>query len=112
MRSSSPTTAASILVVPLLATLLLVVVAQRAGAVNCDVQQLVPCLPVMTKGTDPSAVCCRALKEQQLCMCKYMKDERLKSYFSNPIAPKVAASCGTPWPLAVKRVCLDNNYKL
>ncbi|KAL2527910.1 non-specific lipid-transfer protein 2-like [Forsythia ovata] len=67
-------------------------------AVTCNASELNPCLPAITSGNAPSAVCCSKLQEQKPCLCGYLKDPTLKQYVNSPNAQKVVNSCGVPTP--------------
>ncbi|KAM1189656.1 hypothetical protein ACFX2J_025305 [Malus domestica] len=67
-------------------------------AVTCSPLELSPCLEAIRSGTPPSATCCEKLKEQQPCLCEYIKNPALKPYINNPNAKKVASACGVPFP--------------
>ncbi|XP_010528502.1 PREDICTED: non-specific lipid-transfer protein 2-like [Tarenaya hassleriana] len=68
------------------------------GDVTCVVTELRPCLPAITTGGAPSAECCGKLKEQQPCLCGYIKNPALSQYVSSPNARKVLSACGVPYP--------------
>ncbi|XWS75500.1 hypothetical protein CRYUN_Cryun01aG0094500 [Craigia yunnanensis] len=71
---------------------------RTAEAVTCDPSQLSPCAPAITSSTPPSATCCSKLKEQQPCLCGYLKNPALKQFVGNPNAKKVASTCGVAIP--------------
>ncbi|KAK8626973.1 hypothetical protein V6N13_134602 [Hibiscus sabdariffa] len=70
---------------------------RMAEAAVCDPKQLSPCVPALVT-VAPSAECCGKLKEQQPCLCGYIKDPALGQFVKNPNAKKVAAICKVPWP--------------
>ncbi|KAF8084228.1 hypothetical protein N665_0728s0015 [Sinapis alba] len=41
--------------------------------VVCDPTKFNPCLPALRTGSQPSTECCGKLKEQQSCLCGYIK---------------------------------------
>ncbi|PKI69942.1 non-specific lipid-transfer protein 2-like [Punica granatum] len=86
------------LAVPLLAALLLLA-PRDVGAVTCVASELASCLPAMTSPAAPTTECCTKLKEQQPCLCGYLKDPTLRMYWSSPNAKKVANTCGIPYPI-------------
>ncbi|KAL4383722.1 hypothetical protein GQ457_15G015400 [Hibiscus cannabinus] len=67
-------------------------------AVTCDPTQLSPCSQAFTSSAAPSPACCSKLKEQQPCLCGYIKNPSLKQYVNNPNAKRVASSCKVPYP--------------
>ncbi|XP_010528501.1 PREDICTED: probable non-specific lipid-transfer protein AKCS9 [Tarenaya hassleriana] len=80
-----------------LATLLLIKTAPLTEAA-CVVTELAPCLPAITTGGNPSAECCGKLKEQESCLCGYVKNPAFAQYVSSPNARKVLSACGVPYP--------------
>ncbi|PON77514.1 Bifunctional inhibitor/plant lipid transfer protein/seed storage helical domain containing protein [Parasponia andersonii] len=52
----------------------------KAEALNCSPFQLIWCLPVITRGTRPSDLCCTKLDEQEPCLCGYIKNPNLQHY--------------------------------
>ncbi|CAH8359331.1 unnamed protein product [Eruca vesicaria subsp. sativa] len=76
--------------------LLLLIVAQesRVAAVEqCNPMQLMPCKDAILNGSNPSNICCAKLKEQQHCVCQYMRNPNFKSFFNSPNAKMVATHC-------------------
>ncbi|KAI4331490.1 hypothetical protein MLD38_029677 [Melastoma candidum] len=65
---------------------------------TCNPLQLSSCASAITSSIPPSALCCSKIKEQEPCLCQYMKNPSLKGFISSPNAKKVAATCGTPFP--------------
>ncbi|XP_019084994.1 PREDICTED: non-specific lipid-transfer protein 2-like [Camelina sativa] len=83
------------------AILLILIVAQenRVAAVEpCDPMQLSPCLDTIRKGSNPSDQCCKKVKEQQHCVCQYLKNPNFKSFLNSPNAKKIANDCHCPYP--------------
>ncbi|KAG5527977.1 hypothetical protein RHGRI_028791 [Rhododendron griersonianum] len=72
--------------------------ARVTEAVTCNSSELGPCLGVFTSGQAPSANCCNKLKEQQPCLCGYIKNPNFSKYVNSPNARKVVATCGVPYP--------------
>ncbi|PWA36482.1 hypothetical protein CTI12_AA599830 [Artemisia annua] len=66
--------------------------------VSCNPTQLMPCVSPIMLGTPPAAKCCSRLKEQEPCMCGYIKDPSFAKYVESPGAKKVAKTCGVPVP--------------
>jgi hypothetical protein len=52
----------------------------------------------MTSSSPPSEACCTKLREQQPCLCGYMRNPTLRQYVSSPNARKVSNSCKIPSP--------------
>ncbi|CAN7054366.1 non-specific lipid-transfer protein 2 [Brassica rapa] len=76
--------------------LLLLIVAQEnrvAAAEQCNPMQLMPCEDAIMKGSTPSNECCTRLKQQQHCICQYMKNPNFKSFLNSPNAKMVASHC-------------------
>ncbi|XVF31573.1 hypothetical protein REPUB_Repub17cG0002300 [Reevesia pubescens] len=71
---------------------------RMAVAVTCDPSQLSSCLASLTSSTPPSPTCCSKLKEQQPCLCGYLKNPALKQYVNSPNAKRVANTCGVATP--------------
>ncbi|KAM7524237.1 hypothetical protein LguiA_014139 [Lonicera macranthoides] len=86
--------------VAVLALVVVVVLGQVAmmEAVTCNVMELAPCLQAFTSPAQPSAECCGKLKEQEPCLCNYIKDPTLGQYVNSPQAKKVEAGCRVPVP--------------
>ncbi|KAL7614427.1 hypothetical protein Lser_V15G07326 [Lactuca serriola] len=82
---------------PLL-VVLLINGATQTMAVSCDPTQLVACLNPIVKGTPPPSRCCKKLKEQKPCLCRYVKDPSFGKFVNSPNARKVAATCKVPFP--------------
>ncbi|KAM0003345.1 putative bifunctional inhibitor/plant lipid transfer protein/seed storage helical [Helianthus debilis subsp. tardiflorus] len=76
----------------------LVVGMTQSVAVTCEPTQLMSCLKPILNGTPPPSKCCRKLKEQKPCMCRYMKDPSLAKYVKSPGAKKVAKACHVTVP--------------
>ncbi|XP_057968783.1 non-specific lipid-transfer protein 2-like [Malania oleifera] len=72
--------------------------AQVTRAASCNPVQLSPCLGAITSSAKPSGLCCARLKEQQPCLCGYLKNPSLKQYVNSPNAKRVAATCHVPSP--------------
>ena len=70
----------------------------EAAEADCKLEELIPCLPAISDGTPPSDPCCVKLKEQQPCLCEYLRDPDLSQYVSSPNAKKVASDCGVSDP--------------
>ncbi|XVE78681.1 hypothetical protein DITRI_Ditri13aG0166600 [Diplodiscus trichospermus] len=69
-----------------------------AGAVTCVATELSPCLPAITSPAPPSDLCCGKLREQQPCLCGYLKDPSFKQFIDNPRTKVVASTCGVSYP--------------
>lgn len=66
--------------------------------VACIVTELQPCVPAIQAGSQPSTECCGKLKEQESCLCGYIKNPLFGQYVSSGNAHKVLAACGVPYP--------------
>ncbi|KAI3833114.1 hypothetical protein MKX03_021392 [Papaver bracteatum] len=64
----------------------------------CVATELQPCLGAITSPAPPTALCCTKLKQQQSCLCQYVKDPNLAKYVNSPNAKKMAQKCGVPIP--------------
>ncbi|CAH2067134.1 unnamed protein product [Thlaspi arvense] len=83
------------------AIFLLLIVAQEnrvAAAEHCDAMQLMPCEDAIMKGSNPSDLCCTRVKQQQHCVCQYLKNPNFKSFIDSPKAKKIARDCDCPYP--------------
>ncbi|KAI3412647.1 AAI domain-containing protein [Psidium guajava] len=69
-----------------------------AEAVTCSINELSSCLPAVTSGAAPSALCCSKLREQKPCLCGYIRDPNLRPYASSPNVKRVASTCGVAYP--------------
>ncbi|CAH8357897.1 unnamed protein product [Eruca vesicaria subsp. sativa] len=66
--------------------------------VACVPTELISCLPAYESGSPPSADCCGKLKEQEPCFCGYIQNPLFSQYVNSPIARKILAACGVPYP--------------
>ncbi|KAI8534455.1 hypothetical protein RHMOL_Rhmol10G0090900 [Rhododendron molle] len=86
----------------LLCALVVVVVmlaeARVTEAVTCNPSELSPCLGAFTTGQAPSANCCNKAREQQPCLCGYIKNPSYSQYVNSPNAKKILSACGVPTP--------------
>ncbi|KAI3833113.1 hypothetical protein MKX03_007460 [Papaver bracteatum] len=64
----------------------------------CVAAELQPCLSAITSPAPPTPLCCTKLKQQQSCLCQYVKDPNLDKYVNSPNAKKMAQKCGVPIP--------------
>ncbi|KFK26688.1 hypothetical protein AALP_AA8G280300 [Arabis alpina] len=87
-------------ILALVAAILLVTVVEIpvVEGVTCSPMALAPCAAAMTSSSPPSATCCTRLREQQPCLCGYMRNPSLRQYVSSPNAKKVSNSCRIPSP--------------
>ncbi|KVH88142.1 non-specific lipid-transfer protein 2-like [Cynara cardunculus var. scolymus] len=69
------------------------------AATDCNPIQLSPCATAILSSTTPSETCCGKIKEQRSCLCNYINNPRLQKFINTPNARKVAATCGTPFPI-------------
>ncbi|KAL3844901.1 hypothetical protein ACJIZ3_002304 [Penstemon smallii] len=96
MKKSSAANIGVWLVVALV--VVLVAEVKDADAVNCNPMELGPCLGAFQGGGNPSPQCCGKLKEQQPCLCGYMKNPMFRPYVGSPNANMIAARCGVTIP--------------
>ncbi|KAF6137317.1 hypothetical protein GIB67_036354 [Kingdonia uniflora] len=81
-------------VLALLVTLLVLAnEVQVSTAVNCVIQELLPCLNAATTPALPSALCCTKLSVQRPCFCQYLKNPTFKSYLNTSNAQKITNTC-------------------
>jgi len=78
--------------------LFLIDVGPVAEAVTCNPTELSSCLAAITGGSAPSRACCSKLKQQEPCLCGYIKNPALKQYVNSSGAKKVLSSCGVTYP--------------
>ncbi|CAL9224956.1 unnamed protein product [Arabidopsis halleri] len=64
--------------------------------VTCVLADLQICKSAVTTGIPRSKECCEKLKEQQSCLCAYLKDPLVGPYIT--VAKIILASCGIPFP--------------
>ncbi|XP_057951844.1 non-specific lipid-transfer protein 2-like [Malania oleifera] len=69
-----------------------------AAAASCNPFELSPCSSAIMSATMPTQVCCKKIREQKPCLCKYLANPNFKKFVNSPNAAKVAAVCGTPFP--------------
>ncbi|AEE32344.1 putative bifunctional inhibitor/plant lipid transfer protein/seed storage helical [Arabidopsis thaliana] len=81
-----------------LAAAILLLTVPVAEGVTCSPMQLASCAAAMTSSSPPSEACCTKLREQQPCLCGYMRNPTLRQYVSSPNARKVSNSCKIPSP--------------
>lgn len=62
----------------------------------CFPMDLLPCLPALTVGEDPSTNCCNNMKEQQSCLCGYIKNPSYSMYIISIRTRIVLDSCKIP----------------
>ncbi|KAI3980435.1 hypothetical protein MKX01_038607 [Papaver californicum] len=64
----------------------------------CQATELQPCLSAITSPTPASPLCCTKLKQQQSCLCQYVKDPNFGKYVNSPNAKKMLQKCGVAIP--------------
>ncbi|KAI3900043.1 hypothetical protein MKW98_000943 [Papaver atlanticum] len=64
----------------------------------CVAMELQPCLSAIATSAPPTALCCAKLKQQQSCLCQYVKDPNLGKYVNSPNAKKMVQKCGVAIP--------------
>ncbi|KAF6137316.1 hypothetical protein GIB67_036353 [Kingdonia uniflora] len=67
-------------------------------AVNCVIQDLIPCLNAVTTPAPPSALCCSKLIVQRSCFCQYLKNPLFKSYLNLSNVQKINSKCSLTPP--------------
>ncbi|KAF6137319.1 hypothetical protein GIB67_036356 [Kingdonia uniflora] len=81
-------------VLALLVTLLVFANEVRVStAVNCVIQDLIPCLNAVTTPAPPSALCCSKLIVQGSCFCQYLKNPLVKSFLNPSNVQKINSKC-------------------
>ncbi|XP_019086802.1 PREDICTED: probable non-specific lipid-transfer protein AKCS9 [Camelina sativa] len=63
----------------------------------CDIQDLKVCLPAVIGGSPPTTECCTKLKDNQSCLCDYLKNPLVVPYKTS--AKQVFEACGIPVPV-------------
>ncbi|EOA15675.1 hypothetical protein CARUB_v10006242mg [Capsella rubella] len=63
---------------------------------TCAVEDLQVCKSAVTTESPPSMECCAKLKEEQSCICDYLKDPSVSQYIT--AAKRVLAACDIPLP--------------
>uniref|UniRef100_A0A7N0V5B3 Bifunctional inhibitor/plant lipid transfer protein/seed storage helical domain-containing protein n=1 Tax=Kalanchoe fedtschenkoi TaxID=63787 RepID=A0A7N0V5B3_KALFE len=96
MKNSKATSLANVVGLLFLATNFALVA--EAASVVCSPLQLVSCLPSFTSSAPPTPQCCSKLKEQEPCLCSYIKNPAFAKYINNPNAKKVLQVCQVPIP--------------
>ncbi|KAL0723731.1 hypothetical protein Bca4012_038330 [Brassica carinata] len=66
--------------------------------VACVPAELKPCTQAGLTGSKPSSECCGKLKEQESCLCSYIKNPSFGHCFKSPNAHKVIAACSISYP--------------
>nr|WOE53366.1 non-specific lipid-transfer protein type 2 [Citrullus colocynthis] len=73
--------------------------ARVAEAVTCSPLELSSCAgAISSPSSEPPSTCCSKLKEQQPCLCGYIRNPSLRPYVQSPGAKAVASKCGVPFP--------------
>ncbi|MCL7033179.1 hypothetical protein MKW94_029769 [Papaver nudicaule] len=67
-------------------------------AANCQATELSPCLSAITSSAPPTPLCCTKLKQQEPCLCQYVKNPSLGQYVNSPNARKMAQTCHVAIP--------------
>ncbi|KAL0865290.1 hypothetical protein Bca101_044408 [Brassica carinata] len=66
--------------------------------VACVPAELKPCTQAGLTGSKPSSECCGKLKEQESCLCSYIKNPSFGHCFKSPNAHKVISACSISYP--------------
>ncbi|CAN0896613.1 Probable non-specific lipid-transfer protein AKCS9 [Linum grandiflorum] len=77
---------------------MVVIITSEVAAADCNPGDLLPCLPAITSGSKPTDECCGKLKDQETCLCGYVKNPAFGKYVNSPEAKKVIAACDVPKP--------------
>uniref|UniRef100_A0A7N1A700 Bifunctional inhibitor/plant lipid transfer protein/seed storage helical domain-containing protein n=1 Tax=Kalanchoe fedtschenkoi TaxID=63787 RepID=A0A7N1A700_KALFE len=56
-----------------------------AESVRCSPLELVSCLPSVTSSAPPRPLCCSKLKEEEPCLCGFMKNPAFVKYSLCPL---------------------------
>ncbi|CAN8295102.1 unnamed protein product [Cochlearia groenlandica] len=64
----------------------------------CNPMDLQTCAGAIQTGAQPSTECCGKLKEQQTCLCGYMKNPAFSQYITPEKAHQILAACDIPYP--------------
>ncbi|CAN0896616.1 Probable non-specific lipid-transfer protein AKCS9 [Linum grandiflorum] len=64
----------------------------------CNPAELSPCAGAIASGAPPSGACCGKLKQQQPCLCGYIKNPNFRQFVTAPGAKAVLRSCGVAYP--------------
>ncbi|VYS68575.1 unnamed protein product [Arabidopsis thaliana] len=64
---------------------------------SCVPMELMPCLPAMTKGEQPTTDCCENLIKQKTCLCDYIKNPLYSMFTISLVACKVLETCNVPY---------------
>ncbi|VVB05982.1 unnamed protein product [Arabis nemorensis] len=73
-------------------------VLEREEKMACVATELMSCLPAILKGSKPPEYCCEKLKEQQSCLCGYIKSPTFGHFVTLENAHKLLEACGIPYP--------------
>ncbi|CAN1160877.1 Probable non-specific lipid-transfer protein AKCS9 [Linum perenne] len=65
---------------------------------TCNPSELSPCLAALTSGSRPTGQCCGKLKQQQPCLCGYIRNPSFRQFVTSPGAKTVLRSCGVAYP--------------
>ncbi|ESQ47248.1 hypothetical protein EUTSA_v10028000mg [Eutrema salsugineum] len=65
-------------------------------APSCVSMELLPCLPAISMGGEPTKDCCDNLKEQKQCLCGYIKNPDYSLFVTSPNARKIIDACKVP----------------
>ncbi|KAK4759671.1 hypothetical protein SAY87_022802 [Trapa incisa] len=69
----------------------------------CNPLQLIPCLSSLVIGSTPTSRCCGGLNLEQRCLCGYMSNPLLKTYYTGYFTRVVQmlAHCQIPYPICL-----------
>ncbi|KAK4797682.1 hypothetical protein SAY86_030008 [Trapa natans] len=66
----------------------------------CDPLQLVPCVPSLIYASTPTSQCCSGLEQEQSCLCGYISNPLLQTYYTIYYTRivQMVSSCQIPYP--------------
>uniref|UniRef100_A0A3Q7FG81 Bifunctional inhibitor/plant lipid transfer protein/seed storage helical domain-containing protein n=1 Tax=Solanum lycopersicum TaxID=4081 RepID=A0A3Q7FG81_SOLLC len=71
-------------------------------AQTCNVNELIsPCFATFAFSSPPSSACCTKLREQQPCLCEYIKNPAYAQYISSTLISRVLTACKIPVPKCI-----------
>ncbi|KVI08844.1 hypothetical protein Ccrd_012782 [Cynara cardunculus var. scolymus] len=86
------------LVYVVVVALLMVTTVHKTDAVVCNLFELSPCLGPALFFVPPSGSCCGRLREQEPCLCEYVRTLTYGRYLSSFGARRVVQACGMVTP--------------
>lgn len=80
------------------AAVVMVVLLLGEANAACNPQELGVCGGAITSNTPPPPACCAKLKQQQPCLCQYLRNPALSPYVNSPGAKNVLSKCKVTLP--------------